>query len=150
MAFDLPPPECRSGGEARNTLVIGETGRPAIPFPCASMPWSQCCKPRARASRIKSAAGSRPIDVAGAGAQEQCPMCWIGLAPALRGPGAAMEVPARLVEDLVELCNWLHVGCLSLPPIMARRASSEGFGLRPLEALACGCVVFQSASTMPC
>jgi glycosyltransferase involved in cell wall biosynthesis len=48
------------------------------------------------------------------------------------------------VEDLVELFNSATVYLYDSADYWRGRGVSEGFGLPPLEALACGCVVFSS------
>lgn len=89
------------------------------------------------------AAGSRPIDVL---VQERKSSAYVldRLVPALRGRGLRVEVQRGWVEDLVELCNGATVVLYDSADYWRGRGVSEGFGLPPLEALACGCVVFSS------
>ena len=49
-----------------------------------------------------------------------------------------------MVEDLVDLFNSATVVVYDSADYWRGRGVSEGFGLPPLEALACGCVVFSS------
>jgi len=48
------------------------------------------------------------------------------------------------VDDLVDLFNSASVYLYDSADYWRGRGVSEGFGLPPLEALACGCVVFSS------
>jgi glycosyltransferase involved in cell wall biosynthesis len=48
------------------------------------------------------------------------------------------------VDDLVSLFNDAKVYIYDSADYWASRCVSEGFGLPPIEALACGCVVFSS------
>ena len=55
-----------------------------------------------------------------------------------------VEVQAGWVDDLVELFNSASVVLYDSADYWRGRGVSEGFGLPPIEALACGCVVFSS------
>jgi hypothetical protein len=66
------------------------------------------------------------------------------LVPALRRAGLRVEVQSGWVEDLVALFNSATVVLYDSADYWRSRGVSEGFGLPPLEALACGCVVFSS------
>jgi len=66
------------------------------------------------------------------------------LVPALRARGLRVEVQAGWVDDLVELFNSAAVVLYDSADYWRGRGVSEGFGLPPIEALACGCVVFSS------
>ena len=66
------------------------------------------------------------------------------LVPALRQRGLRVEVQSGWVDDLVELFNAASVYLYDSADYWRGRGLSEGFGLPPLEALACGCVVFSS------
>ena len=66
------------------------------------------------------------------------------LVPALQGRGLRVEVQSGWVDDLVELFNSATVYLYDSAPYWRGRGVSEGFGLPPIEALACGCVVFSS------
>jgi hypothetical protein len=66
------------------------------------------------------------------------------LVPALRRAGLQVVVRSGWVEDLVDLFNSATVVLYDSADYWRGRGVSEGFGLPPLEALACGCVVFSS------
>jgi hypothetical protein len=66
------------------------------------------------------------------------------LVPVLRREGLVVEVQAGWVEDLVSLFNDAKVYLYDSADYWASRGVTEGFGLPPIEALACGCVVFSS------
>jgi glycosyltransferase involved in cell wall biosynthesis len=55
-----------------------------------------------------------------------------------------VEVQSGWVDDLVELFNQSTVYLYDSADYWRGRGVTEGFGLPPLEALACGCVVFSS------
>jgi hypothetical protein len=66
------------------------------------------------------------------------------LVPALRARGLRVEVQSGWVDDLVDLFNSATVVLYDSADYWRGRGVSEGFGLPPIEALACGCVVFSS------
>ena len=66
------------------------------------------------------------------------------LVPALKAKGLRVEVQSGWVEDLVDLFNSAKVVLYDSADYWRGRGVTEGFGLPPLEALACGCVVFSS------
>jgi glycosyltransferase involved in cell wall biosynthesis len=66
------------------------------------------------------------------------------LVPALQQRGLRVEVQSGWVDDLVDLFNSATVVLYDSAPYWRGRGVSEGFGLPPIEALACGCVVFSS------
>jgi glycosyltransferase involved in cell wall biosynthesis len=66
------------------------------------------------------------------------------LVPALRARGLRVEVQSGWVDDLVDLFNSATVYLYDSADYWRGRGVSEGFGLPPIEALACGCVVFSS------
>ena len=66
------------------------------------------------------------------------------LVPALQQRGLRVEVQSGWVNDLVDLFNSATVVLYDSAPYWRGRGVSEGFGLPPIEALACGCVVFSS------
>ncbi len=86
---------------------------------------------------------SRPIDVL---VQERKTSAYVlqQLVPALRARGLRVEVQSGWVDDLVDLFNSTRVVLYDSADYWRGRGVSEGFGLPPLEALACGCVVFSS------
>jgi len=66
------------------------------------------------------------------------------LVPALRARGLRVEVQDGWVDDLVDLFNSAKVFVYDSAEHWRAAGVSEGFGLPPLEAMACGCVVFSS------
>jgi hypothetical protein len=66
------------------------------------------------------------------------------LVPALRARGLRVEVQSGWVDDLVALFNSATVVLYDSADHWRCSGVSEGFGLPPIEALACGCVVFSS------
>jgi hypothetical protein len=66
------------------------------------------------------------------------------LVPALRARGLEVVVQDGWVDDLVDLFNSAAVVLYDSADYWRGRGVSEGFGLPPLEALACGCVLFSS------
>ncbi len=66
------------------------------------------------------------------------------LVPALRAQGLRVEVQDGWVEDLVGLFNSATVVLYDSADHWRCSGVSEGFGLPPVEALACGCVLFSS------
>ena len=66
------------------------------------------------------------------------------LVPALMARGLRVEVQDGWVDDLVGLFNSAKVYIYDSADHWRAAGVSEGFGLPPLEAMACGCVVFSS------
>jgi hypothetical protein len=66
------------------------------------------------------------------------------LVPALRQQGLMVEVQSGWVDDLIDLFNRSCVYLYDSAEYWRGRGVTEGFGLPPLEAMACGCVVFSS------
>ena len=67
------------------------------------------------------------------------------LIPALQ-TNHRVEIIDRYVEDLAELFNRSHIYLYDSAEYWATSGVTEGFGLPPLEALACGCHVFSSVN----
>ncbi|MCP9816459.1 glycosyltransferase [Synechococcus sp. GreenBA-s] len=90
-----------------------------------------------------ASAPQRPIDVL---VQRRKSSAYLlqNLVPALRARGLRVEVQSGWVEDLVAQFNSATVVLYDSADYWRGRGVSEGFGLPPLEALACGCVVFSS------
>ena len=86
---------------------------------------------------------SRPIDVL-VQARKSSGYVLTQLVPALRKAGLSVEVQSGWVDDLVDLFNRSTVYLYDSAEYWRGRGVSEGFGLPPLEAMACGCVVFSS------
>lgn len=85
----------------------------------------------------------RPIDVL---VQQRKSSTYVlkALVPALRARGLKVEVQSGWVDDLVDLFNSASVYLYDSAEYWLGRGVSEGFGLPPIEALSCGCVVFSS------
>lgn len=66
------------------------------------------------------------------------------LVPALQARGLRVHVQEGWVDHLEDLFNRSKVYLYDSADHWNRAGVSEGFGLPPLEALACGCVVFSS------
>ena len=141
--FDLP-----SGvpvfAVSRNTLGYWGDRAPRNPLflvPNALEPhWLE------RGARLGAAvaeAGDRSIDVL---VQERKSSRYVlgQLVPALRKLGLKVVVQSGWVEDLVALFNASKVYIYDSAEYWRSNGLSEGFGLPPLEAMACGCVVFSS------
>lgn len=67
------------------------------------------------------------------------------LIPALQ-PHCRVEIVNSYVEDLPGLFNRAKVYLYDSAEYWAQQGVSEGFGLQPMEALACGCQVFSSVN----
>ena len=100
-----------------------------------------------RGERFTTASDSlrqrRPIDVL---IQQRKSSIYVldRLVPALRERGLRVEVQSDWVDDLVGLFNSAAVYIYDSADYWNGRGVSEGFGLPPVEALACGCAVFSS------
>jgi len=126
---------------SRNTLGYWGNRAPRSPLflvPNALEPqWLE------RGDRSTGMAAQRPIDVL---VQRRKSSAYVleQLVPALRDRGLRVEVQSGWVADLVELFNSATVVLYDSADYWRGRGVSEGFGLPPIEALACGCVVFSS------
>jgi len=143
--FNLPP-AVPVLAVSRNTLGYWGDRAPRNPLllvPNALEP--QWLERGARPGTAAAAAtpGSRPIDVL---VQERKSSAYVleQLVPALRARGLRVEVQSGWVDDLVDLFNSATVVLYDSAEYWRGRGVSEGFGLPPIEALACGCVVFSS------
>ena len=143
--FDLPP-GVPVLAVSRNTLGYWGDRAPRNPLflvPNALEP--QWLERGARPGSATAAAlpARRPIDVL---VQERKSSVYVQqqLVPALRARGLRVEVQSGWVDDLVELFNSATVVLYDSADYWRGRGVSEGFGLPPIEALACGCVVFSS------
>ena len=101
-----------------------------------------------RGDRADASGRTRPIDVL-VQARKSSDYVLHQLVPILRRQGLKVEVQTGWVDDLVGLFNDSCVYIYDSAEYWRGRGVSEGFGLPPLEAMACGCVVF-TASTMHC
>ena len=66
------------------------------------------------------------------------------LVPALRAKGFRVEIQSDWVEDIVGLFNSSKVFLYDSTEHWSSAGVTEGFGLPPVEAMACGCIVFSS------
>jgi hypothetical protein len=137
---------------SRNTLGYWGNRAPRNPLflvPNALEPqWLERGARPGRAGSVMSAgtanaAARRPIDVL---VQQRKSSSYVlkQLLPALRARGLRVEVQSGWVDDLVDLFNSATVYLYDSADYWRGRGVSEGFGLPPIEALACGCVVFSS------
>ena len=91
----------------------------------------------------RDGAADRPIDVF-VQARKSSRYVTDQLVPALRHAGLAVQVQDGWVDDLLALFNQSTVYLYDSAEYWRGCGVSEGFGLPPLEAMACGCVVFSS------
>ena len=141
--FDLPP-GVPVVAVSRNTLGYWGDRAPRNPLflvPNALEP--QWLERGARPGAVDRGSDRRPIDVL-VQQRKSSPYVLERLVPALREQGLTVEVQSGWVEDLVELFNSASVYLYDSAEYWRGRGVSEGFGLPPLEALACGCVLFSS------
>jgi len=138
------PPAVPVVAVSRNTLGYWGDRAPRNPLflvPNALEP--QWLERGARPAVTGSVRSRRPIDVL-VQQRKSSPYVLECLVPALRQRGLTVEVQCGWVEDLVDLFNSASVYLYDSADYWRGRGVSEGFGLPPLEALACGCVVFSS------
>ncbi|MCT0208486.1 glycosyltransferase [Synechococcus sp. CS-1332] len=138
--FSLPP-GVPVLAVSRNTL--GYWGDRAPRNPLFLVPNALHSKWLERGNRAAPVGCGRPIDVL---VQQRKSSRYVlqHLVPALRRRGLRVEVQSGWVDDLVDLFNSAAVVLYDSADYWRGRGVSEGFGLPPLEALACGCVVFSS------
>jgi hypothetical protein len=138
--FSLPP-GVPVLAVSRNTL--GYWGDRAPRHPLFLVPNALQPKWLERGNRSAPRGCGRPIDVL---VQQRKNSRYVleCLVPALRRRGLRVEVQSGWVDDLVDLFNSATVVLYDSADYWRGRGVSEGFGLPPLEALACGCVVFSS------
>ncbi len=138
--FSLPP-GVPVLAVSRNTL--GYWGSRAPRNPLFLVPNALQAKWLERGNRSAPHGCGRPIDVL---VQQRKSSRYVlnRLVPALRRRGLRVEVQSGWVDDLVDLFNSAAVVLYDSADYWRGRGVSEGFGLPPIEALACGCVVFSS------
>ncbi len=143
--FDLPP-GVPILAVSRNTLGYWGNRAPRNPLflvPNALAPQWQERGARWAADPSQRRRVDRPIDVLVQ--RRKCSRYVLEqLVPALVARGLRVEVQSGWVEDLVDLFNAATVVVYDSADYWRGRGVSEGFGLPPIEALACGCVVFSS------
>ena len=138
--FDLPP-GIAVLAVSRNTLGYWGDRAPRNPLFLVPNALEQCWLDRG--DRADASGRERPIDVL-VQARKSSEYVLQRLVPALRQRGLSVEVQSGWVEDLVGLFNSAKVYLYDSAEYWRGRGVSEGFGLPPLEAMACGCVVFTS------
>jgi len=85
----------------------------------------------------------RPVDVL-VQKRKNSPYVLDQLVPALRSKGLNVKVQDGWVDDLVQLFAGSKVVIYDSADYWRTIGVSEGFGLPPIEALTCGCVIFSS------
>ena len=143
--FDLPP-GVPVIAVSRNTLGYWGDRAPRNPLfliPNGLEPHWLARGARPRNDQGSALGAQRSIDVL-VQQRKSSPYVLKHLVPALRREGLRVEVQCGWVEDLVALFNSATVYVYDSAEYWRGRGVSEGFGLPPLEAMACGCVVFSS------
>ena len=143
--FDLPP-GVPVIAVSRNTLGYWGDRAPRNPLfliPNGLEPQWLARGARPRSNQGSAVSAQRSIDVL-VQQRKSSPYVLKHLVPALRREGLRVEVQCGWVEDLVALFNSATVYVYDSADYWRGRGVSEGFGLPPLEAIACGCVVFSS------
>ena len=138
--FDLPP-GIAVLAVSRNTLGYWGDRAPRNPLFLVPNALEQAWLDRG--DRADASGRQRCIDVL-VQARKSSDYVLQRLVPALRQRGLTVEVQSGWVEDLVGLFNSAKVYLYDSAEYWRGRGVSEGFGLPPLEAMACGCVVFSS------
>ena len=92
---------------------------------------------------LKGDVASRPIDIL-VQKRKSSNYLLFELVPALRAKGFRVEIQSGWVEDLVHLFNSSKVFLYDSAEHWSAAGVTEGFGLPPVEAMACGCIVFSS------
>ena len=143
--FNLPP-GVPVIAVSRNTLGYWGDRAPRNPLfliPNGLEPQWLARGARPRSNQGSAISAQRSIDVL-VQQRKSSPYVLKHLVPALRREGLRVEVQCGWVEDLVALLNSATVYLYDSAEYWRGRGVSEGFGLPPLEAMACGCVVFSS------
>jgi glycosyltransferase involved in cell wall biosynthesis len=96
----------------------------------------------AEVSPLENRQESRTIDVL-VHARKSSDYLLKQLIPALQ-PHCRVEIIDGFVDSLADLFNRSHVYLYDSAEYWAAQGVTEGFGLQPLEAIACGCQVFSS------
>ena len=143
--FDLPP-GIPVIAVSRNTLGYWGDRAPRNPLfliPNGLEPQWLSRGARPRSNQGSAVGAQRSIDVL-VQRRKSSPYVLNQLVPALKRQGLRVEVQSGWVDDLVGLFNSSSVYLYDSAEYWRGRGVSEGFGLPPLEAVACGCVVFSS------
>ena len=137
--FTLPP-HVPIVAVSRNTM--GYWGHRAPRNPLFLIPNALESQWLARGDR-RGDVSSRPIDVL-VQKRKSSNYLLYELVPALRARGFHVEIQDNWVDDLVSLFNSAKVFLYDSTEHWSIAGVSEGFGLPPLEAISCGCIVFSS------
>ena len=135
--FELAARGSCVGGQPQHLGLLGDGSPQSL---CSG---AECPGPRWLDRGDRAASQRRQIDVL-VQARKSSPYVLKQLVPALRQAGLEVEVQTSWVDDLVDLFNRSTVYLYDSAEYWRGRGVTEGFGLPPLEALACGCVVFSS------
>ena len=92
---------------------------------------------------LKGDFASRPIDIL-VQRRKSSNYLLFELIPALRAKGFRVEIQSDWVDDIVHLFNNSKVFLYDSTEHWSAAGVTEGFGLPPVEAMACGCIVFSS------
>ena len=125
---------------SRNTM--GYWGHHAPRNPLFLVPNAIECQWLERGN-LKGDVASRPIDIL-VQRRKSSDYLLFELVPALRAKGFRVEIQSDWVEDIVRLFNDSKVFLYDSTEHWSAAGVTEGFGLPPLEAMACGCIVFSS------
>ena len=125
---------------SRNTM--GYWGHHAPRNPLFLVPNAIECQWLERGN-LKGDVASRPIDIL-VQRRKSSDYLLFELVPALRAKGFRVEIQSDWVEDIVRLFNDSKVFLYDSTEHWSAAGVTEGFGLPPIEAMACGCIVFSS------
>ena len=125
---------------SRNTM--GYWGHHAPRNPLFLVPNAIECQWLERGN-LKGDVASRPIDIL-VQRRKSSDYLLFELVPALRAKGFRVEIQSDWVEDIVRLFNDSKVFLYDSTEHWSAAGVTEGFGLPPVEAMACGCIVFSS------
>ena len=125
---------------SRNTM--GYWGHHAPRNPLFLVPNAIECQWLERGN-LKGDVASRPIDIL-VQRRKSSDYLLFELVPALRAKGFRVEIQSDWVEDIVRLFNASKVFLYDSTEHWSAAGVTEGFGLPPIEAMACGCIVFSS------
>ena len=92
---------------------------------------------------LKDKVLSRPIDIL-VQSRKSSNYLLFELVPALRAKGFRVEIQSDWVEDIIHLFNSSKIFLYDSTEHWSAAGVTEGFGLPPVEAMACGCIVFSS------
>ena len=125
---------------SRNTM--GYWGHHAPRNPLFLVPNAIECQWLERGN-LKGDVASRPIDIL-VQRRKSSDYLLFELVPALRAKGFRVEIQSDWVEDIIQLFNSSKIFLYDSTEHWSAAGVTEGFGLPPIEAMACGCIVFSS------